>query len=114
MPFVRVARVEQVPPGRTAWFRVASTPLLIANAGGRLFALHGLCPHRNNPLDGAMLVGYLVDCPWHHFQYDVRTGANHYPSNVYPSDMPELQEQLRPVRTYSIEVRDGDILVDLP
>lgn len=110
---MRVAGVEQVPPGRTAWFQVHGTPLLIVNAAGRFFALHGVCPHRNNPLEGATLLGYLVDCPWHHFQYDVRTGVNHFPRNVYPSDMPELESQLHPVRTYRVEVRDREILVDL-
>lgn len=113
MAFVRVCRVEEVPPGRTGFFRAESTPILVANVAGQFFAAHGLCPHRQNPLEGATLLETLVDCPWHHFQYDVRTGENHFPSNVYPSDLPELQEQLQPLRKYSVEVRDEEIWVDL-
>ncbi len=28
--------------------------------------------------DGAVLWGPLIDCPWHHFQFDCRTGENHF------------------------------------
>ena len=113
MAFVRVARADEIPPGHTAFFHVDSTPLLIANVGGEFFALHGLCPHRDNLLEGACVFGYLLDCPWHHFEYDVRTGENHYPRNVYPSDMPQLAQQLRPIRTYRVEVRQGEVWVNL-
>lgn len=113
MAFVRLARVEEIPPGRTAFCQIESRPVVVANVAGQFFALHGVCPHQNNPLIGACLYEYLLDCPWHHFEFDVRTGENHYPRNVYPDDMPELQEQLRPLRTYAVEIRDQEIWVDL-
>ena len=113
MAFVRIALAEEIPPGRTAFRYIDSTPVLLANVGGQFFALHGFCPHRGYPLDGACLYEYLLDCPWHHFEYNVRTGENHYPRNVYPSDIPRLQEQLRPLRTYTVDVRGGEIWVDL-
>ena len=86
---------------------------MVANVDGEIFVLAGLCPHRNNPLDGATLIDYFVDCPWHHFQYDVRTGENHFPRNVYPEDLPNLQSELRPLRKYPVEVREGEIWVNL-
>jgi 3-phenylpropionate/trans-cinnamate dioxygenase ferredoxin subunit len=110
---VRVAHVEQIPRGRTLFLNVQATPLLIANVEGEISVLAGLCPHRNNPLDGATLIDHLVDCPWHHFQYDVRTGENHFPRNVYPPDLPNLQTQLRPLRKYAVELRNGEIWVNL-
>ena len=113
MPFVRIARVDQIPRGRTLFIGMSATPLLVANVDGEIFVLAGLCPHRNNPLDGATLIDYFVDCPWHHFQYDVRTGENHFPRNVYPEDLPNLQSELRPLRKYPVEVREGEIWVNL-
>ncbi len=88
-------------------------PVILANYEGRIYALYGLCPHQNNPLEGAQLWGCLLDCPWHHFQYDVRSGENHFPRNVYPEDMQELQGQVRPLNTYPVEIREGEIWVDL-
>ena len=48
--------------------------LVLAHWAGWLFALEGFCPHRENPLEGAVLWDHLLDCPWHHFHYDIRTG----------------------------------------
>ncbi len=53
--------------------------MIVANYRGAIHAFHGLCPHRHNPLEGATLWDHLLDCPYHHFQFDVRTGENYFP-----------------------------------
>jgi nitrite reductase/ring-hydroxylating ferredoxin subunit len=111
--FVKLARVEEIPPGRTLFVRAGKTPVILGNYRGTIHALHGICPHQFNPLEGAILWDHLLECPFHHFQFDVRTGENHYPKNVYPKDMPQLQRQVRRLRTYPVEVKDGDVWVDL-
>lgn len=113
MALQKLARVEEIPPGRTKFFRLGSKTVILANWAGQIYALHGICPHRNNPLEGAILWDHLLDCPWHHFQYDVRNGENHFPRNVYPADLPRLQEQVRPLKTYPVEVKEGEVWVDL-
>lgn len=109
----KVARADEIPPGKTSFHCVGNKPVLLANWQGQIFAVAGLCPHQNNPLDGAVMWDSLIDCPWHHFQYDVRTGANHFPKNVYPKDYPRLDAQLKPLETYAVELKDGEIWVDL-
>ena len=113
MAFFKLCRVDEIPPGTTKYFTTAGGPVLLANCSGEIFATGGLCPHRSNPLEGAILWGCLVECPWHHFQYDVRTGENHYPKNVYPKDVPDLQSQVRPLSTYPVELRGDEIWVNL-
>jgi nitrite reductase/ring-hydroxylating ferredoxin subunit len=113
MPFEKLGRVDEIPPGSTKFSTVRGRPVLLANYAGRIFAMHGICPHRRNPLEGAQLWDHLVDCPWHHFQYDVRTGENYYPKNVYPRDLPALQKQLEPLRIYPVELRGAEVWVDL-
>ena len=88
-------------------------PLVLAHWAGRFFALEGLCPHRQNPLEGAVLWDHLLDCRWHHFQYDIRTGENYFPKNAYPKDCAKLEEQLRPLRTDRVELRESGLWVDL-
>ncbi len=112
MPFQKLARVEDVPPGRTKYVYAGKRPVLLANFEGRIYALSGICPHKGNPLEGALLWDHLVDCPWHHFQFDVRTGENYFPRNVYPKDLPELERELHNLRTYRVEVRDGEVWVN--
>ena len=91
--------------------RVDSTthPLILANYEGRVYAMFGMCPHRNNPLEGATMWDNLIDCPFHHFQYDVTTGENCFPRNVYPKYYERLESQVRPLKTYIVEVREGDL-----
>ena len=50
---------------------------------------------------------------FHHFQDDVTTGENYFPRNVYPKDYKRLEAQVRPLKTYLVEVRNGDVWVDL-
>ena len=112
MGFSRVARAEEIPPGQTRFFVVAGKPVVLANFEGRIYAYYGLCPHRGFPLDGADLWDNLITCPWHNFQYDVRTGRNHYPKNVYPGDLPEVQTQVEPLKHHPVEMRNGEVWVD--
>jgi 3-phenylpropionate/trans-cinnamate dioxygenase ferredoxin component len=105
--------VEEVPPGETRFFCPGGQPVILANYAGTIYALNGICNHQYKPLEGARLWDNLLDCPWHHFQYDVRTGENHFPRNVYPDDVPKLTEQVKPLRTYPVETREGDIWVNL-
>lgn len=105
--------MDEVPPGRTKFVHAGPCPVILANFEGRIYAFYGLCPHRNNPLEGALLWDHLIECPFHHFEYNVTTGENYYPRNVYPKDYKRLEAQLRPLKTYAVELKDGDVWVDL-
>ena len=113
MAFVKLARVEEVPPGQTKYLGLKSGPLILANFEGRIYALSGICPHQHNPLEGATLWGPLIDCPWHHFQFDCRNGQNFFPRNVYPKDIPRLDRQVQPLKSYAVELRDGEVWVNV-
>ncbi len=111
--FQKLARVEEIPPGRTKFLRVGSEPVILANFEGQIYALYGICPHQRNPLEGAVMWDHLIDCPWHHFQYDVRTGENYFPKNVFPGDHPRAQAQVGPLKTYPVRVEKREVWVDL-
>ena len=113
MAFRKLARVEEIPPGKTRLVRAGKSPVILANWGGRIYALDGICPHQRLPLEGASVWDRLLECPWHHFQYDVRSGRNHYPRNVYPEDLAYLEGQVGPLKTYRVRVRGGDVWVDV-
>lgn len=113
MEFFRAARVEAVPPGRTKMVELDGRPILLANWNGEIHALDGICPHQYNPFTGAAVWDYLVECPWHHFQYDIRTGENIYPRNVYPPGSPQMARDVRSVRTYAVRVVEGEVFVGI-
>jgi nitrite reductase/ring-hydroxylating ferredoxin subunit len=75
------------------------------NADGTVYALDGVCPHQGGPLGKGALSsdgsgGCLVTCPWHGWQFDVRSGQHQLgPRIVQPR--------------FETRVEDGAILVNL-
>lgn len=112
--WVHVAHVGEVSPGQVRGVEAAGRVVALLNRDGELFALDAVCPHRGGPLDEGVLWRGALECPWHRFRFDPATGANVYPANVYPDDLPQLQAELKPARTFPLEVRGEDVFVGLP
>jgi nitrite reductase/ring-hydroxylating ferredoxin subunit len=110
VPLVRVARTGEIPPGQTKFFCVADRSVVIAHYDGRFFAVDGVCPHKGFELENAVLCDHLIECPWHHYQYDIRTGENWFPKQIYSRD---LAERIDPLPAYRVEVKEGEIWVDI-
>jgi nitrite reductase/ring-hydroxylating ferredoxin subunit len=49
--------------------------VMLARAGGRLYALSNSCSHRGGPLHEGEIQGLTVICPWHESVFDLRDGA---------------------------------------
>jgi 3-phenylpropionate/trans-cinnamate dioxygenase ferredoxin component len=109
-----VCKTYEIPVSACRAFRAGDRSVLICERNGTFFAHSATCPHQGNSLDGARLWGDLIDCPWHHYLFDVATGENVYPRRVYPSDRPDLQAAVRPLASFPTEVRDGAIFVRFP
>lgn len=72
----------------------------IANSGGEISAMDGVCPHRGGPLGEGILENGKIICPWHAWAFDVKTGiAEHSP-------------QAR-VEVYEVRIEGDDVLVKL-
>ena len=95
---VTVARVEDVPPGTVKAVQAGEEPIALANVDGIFYATQGKCLHLQGPLGEGRLDNSYLRCPWHGWTYDVRTGKNDF----------DLAIQLR---TYEVQVEDGDVKV---
>jgi nitrite reductase/ring-hydroxylating ferredoxin subunit len=85
--------------GRKLVRREGKQVLLIA-AGERIFAIANRCPHEGFPLsEGTLGADCVLTCNWHNWKFDLKTGAA-----LVGRD---------PVRTYAVELRGGEIFVDL-
>jgi nitrite reductase/ring-hydroxylating ferredoxin subunit len=110
MPLFRIATVDDIPPGRSRFFALDGRSVVIANCAGAFYAADGLCPHKGFELDNAQLFGCVIECPWHRYQYDVRTGENCFPKHVYPCDLPV---RVQSIATYRVELKGPEIWVEL-
>ena len=88
----RVARVDEIPPGGRKIVEVAGRSIGVFNIGGEFFAIRNQCPHAGGPLCQGILSGFVrsnepgeyeylrrgefVRCPWHQWEFDVKTGQS--------------------------------------
>jgi nitrite reductase (NADH) small subunit len=96
--FVTVARVDDVPSGSVTTVRAGEDEIALAHVDGSFYATQAACIHLEGPLGQGRLEGAVLTCPWHGWQYDVRTGENEFDRAIQ-------------LRTYEVRVEDGDVKV---
>ena len=72
--FVTVARVAEFPPGTARQVTVDDRWVGLFNVDGQFHAIDNLCLHRGGPLCEGHVRNGIVTCPWHGWQYELRTG----------------------------------------
>jgi nitrite reductase/ring-hydroxylating ferredoxin subunit len=87
--FVAVAHVGDLAPGEITFVAVERERIVLANVEGSFYALRDVCGHRNAPLSRGRLDGYLIECPLHFAQFDVRTGK--YVDGPLAADVPSYE-----------------------
>jgi nitrite reductase/ring-hydroxylating ferredoxin subunit len=95
-----VARVEDVPPGSARVVTAGERELALFNVEGTFYTTQSDCLHMGGPLGHGELEGCVLSCPWHGWQYDVRTGEN------------EFDRALK-LETFETVVEDGEVKVVL-
>jgi nitrite reductase/ring-hydroxylating ferredoxin subunit len=125
-----VATDTDVAPGGMISMRAGADELCLCEYAGAYYAVSRLCGHQNAPLEQGALEGWVLTCPLHHAQFDIRSGRNlSWPADPYlgAAPLPEpverffrLEKRLQrmigvhDLRTYPVRVHAGSIEVDLP
>ena len=99
--FTRVASVSDVPAGTLKGVLAKMQPIVLANVEGTVYALDDQCSHQEYPLADGELDGGEVVCIYHGARFDACSGKN--------KGLPAI----RPVKVFPVQVRDGDIYVEL-
>ncbi len=90
-----------MPAGCLKEFVAGGLHIVVANHQRRFYAFQANCPHLDGPLREGKLVrsttnqDIWVDCPWHHYLFELSTGENYYPKSVYPDDLKATVPSLR-------------------
>ena len=72
--FTTVGKLSDLAPGSSKVIDANGKALALFNVGGVVYAMDNTCRHRGGPLGEGMLDGDVVTCPWHMWEYNVRTG----------------------------------------
>lgn len=99
MSFVRFARIDDIPPGRSRSVRIGLRHIAVFHLEGRLHAIEDSCGHMKAPLSGGRVRGTEVTCARHGWVYDIPTGRR-------------CGKEEGRIRTFPVKVEDGMIYVD--
>jgi len=97
--YYSVARTTEIVPGRPRVVYLKGIEIALFNVNGDFYALDNLCPHEGGPLVAGTVGGRVLTCPWHRWQFDLRTGRS--PVN------PAIHVQTFPVRIEGEEIKIG-------
>ena len=111
-----VATVDDIPAGQRMLVKVGGRDIGIFNIGGEVFAVSNRCPHEGASLCKGRIVGLvessepgsyqfsrrgeLLRCPWHGWEFDLRTGKSW------------CEPDRTKVRSYDLKVEPGGALVE--
>jgi nitrite reductase/ring-hydroxylating ferredoxin subunit len=111
-----VCDVDDLAPGHMVATNLGPIPVVVVRSrDGSLYALTDSCLHHGAKLSkGAVLSGVkgigpgdyspdpagdVLRCPWHGYEYDIRTGCT-------------LFDKSRRIRTFTVREEDGRIVVE--
>ena len=99
--WTRIAGVEDVPEGEARPVEIMGLNLALYHVGDEWYCTDNVCTHALALLTEGWLEGYVIECPLHNGQFDVRTGRG--------LGAPITED----LRTYPIRVEGGDVLAVL-
>ena len=137
-----VGLVSDLPPGSSTivYPDKVKSGVGVFNIGGEFYAIKNTCPHMGGPLCRGRVRGTteadsgdkdrvgmhwvrdgeIIACPWHHWEFDIKTGrtlfsarqrVRSYPVTIEP---PEVLERLKKgVETVPVSVENAKIVIEV-
>jgi 3-phenylpropionate/trans-cinnamate dioxygenase ferredoxin subunit len=103
--FERACALADIRDDEALGVTVGAQDVAVARLGEEVFAVEDMCSHAAVPLsEGEVFADggeCTVECWLHGSRFDLRTGK--------PTGLPATE----PVATFPVEVRDGDIYIDI-
>jgi nitrite reductase/ring-hydroxylating ferredoxin subunit len=92
--------LEELAPGSARMLRVEGRQIALFHTDNGIRACDNRCPHEGYPLsEGSLSSDCILTCNWHNWKFNLDSG-----DNLFGGDK---------LRTYPLEIRGGEIWVDL-
>ena len=89
-----------VPSGSVRMVRAGDEEIALAHVDGEFYATQPACLHLHGPLGEGRVEDHVLTCPWHGWQFDLRSGENEFDRAIC-------------LQTFDVVVEDGDVKVAL-
>ena len=98
--FLRAAKVADVQSASCLPVQLAGHTLVLFASGDKIYAVDNRCPHMGFPLHRGTVKNGILTCHWHHARFDLASGGT-------------FDQWADDARVFPVEVRDGEVWVDL-
>ena len=101
MGFERACALDEIRADQALAVTLGRHDIAIARDGDEVYAIENTCSHTEVALSEGEVADCQIECWLHGSMFDLRTGK--------PTNLPATE----PVATFLVDVRDGDVYVDL-
>jgi nitrite reductase/ring-hydroxylating ferredoxin subunit len=98
---IAVARTDEIPDGERKLLRVEGISIGIFHLDGQFYALRNSCLHRGGPVCAGPLIGKMLECPWHGFQYNVTNGEL-------------IVDPKSKLDTFAVHIENEQVILEIP
>ncbi len=103
MRFFPLEKLINLHDGYTANIKIDHLSLLLLQRGEERYLIESHCPHRNHPLDVALIDGKAIECPLHHYRFSLASGEL----------LAATEEPCRGLRTFELVYEGNEVGVVL-
>lgn len=73
---IKVGKIGALPEGRGATVQLKDgSEVALFNVDGKFHAIENYCPHKGFPLADSRTYGNIVECDFHGYKFDLKTGV---------------------------------------
>ena len=101
MAFLRACALADIKDDAALGVTVDGQDVALARHGDEVLAIEDMCSHASVALSEGEVADCQIECWLHGSMFDLRTGK--------PTNLPATE----PVATFPVDVRDGDVYVDV-
>ena len=101
MAYERACALDDVPTDEALAVTLGRYDVAVARHEDEVFAVENICSHAAVALSEGVVEDCTVECWLHGSRFDLRTGK--------PTGLPATE----PIATFPVDVRDGDVYVDV-
>lgn len=80
--FVKVAKKSELPDDTGTCVQAGGRDIALFKVDGKVYAIDSICPHAGGPIAEGGLNGDMAMCPWHGWEFSVKTGECAFNSEI--------------------------------
>lgn len=116
---LKAAEAADILPGGMKAVALNGHDLVLCNHEGAFYAVERACGHAGARLERGALTGWILTCPLHYAQFDIRSGeALSGPAPKAPdskhTDPSAPSLKTTGLKTWPARLQGGSVFVDLP